>query len=117
MVGFVNGLPLVFIELKATHARLEDAYNKNLRDYKESIPQLFWYIAFVILSKGSRSRIGTMSASWEHCAEWKKINSEGEKGVVSLGTMIRGTCARYVDIGGYEAPAPGELQSRCKTQI
>ncbi|MGI8554469.1 MAG: type I restriction endonuclease, partial [Dehalococcoidia bacterium] len=42
LVGFVNGLPLVFIELKAVHRRLEDAYRNNLTDYKDAIPQLFW---------------------------------------------------------------------------
>lgn len=63
LVGFVNGIPLLFVELKATHARLEDAYNKNLRDYKDTIPQFFWYNTFIILSNGSRSRIGSMSAS------------------------------------------------------
>ncbi|WP_258359445.1 type I restriction endonuclease subunit R [Moorella sulfitireducens] len=94
LVGFVNGIPLVFIELKATHRRLEDAYNRNLRDYKGTIPQVFWYNGFIILSNGSQSRIGSMSAAWEHFAEWKKINSEGEEGIVSLETIIRGTCAR-----------------------
>ena len=100
LVGFVNGIPLVFIELKATHARLETAYTGNLSDYKSTIPQLFWYNALIVLSNGSRSRIGSMTASWEHFAEWKKINSEGEKGVVSLETMIRGTCdkARLLDL-------------------
>lgn len=94
LVGFVNGIPLVFMELKASHARLETAYAGNLSDYKHAIPQLFWYNALVILSNGSRSRLGSMTASWEHFAEWKKINSEGEKGVVSLETMIRGTCEK-----------------------
>ncbi|MCK4736357.1 MAG: type I restriction endonuclease subunit R, partial [Methanophagales archaeon] len=42
LVGFVNGLPLIFIELKATHKRLENAYRDNLADYKNTIPQLFW---------------------------------------------------------------------------
>jgi type I restriction enzyme R subunit len=100
LVGFVNGLPLVFIELKASHKRLEDAYNHNLRDYKDTTPQVFWYNAFIILSNGSQSRIGSMTAEWEHFAEWKKINSEGEQGVVSLETMIRGTCepSRLLDI-------------------
>ncbi len=100
LVGFVNGIPLVFVELKASHARLESAYTGNLTDYKHAIPQLFWYNAFIILSNGSRSRIGSMTASWEHFAEWKKINSEGEEGVVSLETMIRGTCdrARLLDL-------------------
>jgi type I restriction enzyme R subunit len=94
LVGFVNGLPLLLIELKASHKRLEDAYRKNLRDYKNTIPQLFWYNAFIILSNGSRTVVGTATAGWEHFAEWKKINSEGEEGVVSLDTVIRGTCER-----------------------
>jgi type I restriction enzyme R subunit len=100
LVGFVNGLPLVFIELKASHKRLEDAYNKNLRDYKDTIPLVFWFNAFIILSNGSQSRIGTLTADWEHFTEWKKINREGERGVVSLETMIRGTCerARLLDL-------------------
>jgi type I restriction enzyme R subunit len=38
LVGFVNGLPLIFIELKAAHKRLENAYRDNLRDYKDTIP-------------------------------------------------------------------------------
>ena len=100
LVGFVNGLPLVFIELKASHKRLENAYRNNLRDYKNTIPQIFWYNAFIILSNGSESKIGSITASWEHFAEWKKINSEGEEGRVSLETMIRGTCekCRLLDI-------------------
>ena len=49
LVGFVNGLPLVLIELKATHRRLETAYTDNLRDYKDTIPQLFWPNALIIL--------------------------------------------------------------------
>jgi type I restriction enzyme, R subunit len=53
LVGFVNGVPLVFVELKATHRRLQAAYQDNLRDYKDTIPQLFWYNALIILSNGS----------------------------------------------------------------
>lgn len=100
LVGFVNGLLLVFIELKASHKRMEHAYRDNLRDYKNSIPQIFWYNSFIILSNGSQSKIGSMTAEWEHFAEWKKINSEGEEGIVSLDTMIRGTCepAHLLDI-------------------
>ena len=92
LVGFVNGIPLVFIELKASHRRLENAFQDNLRDYKNTIPQLFWYNAFIILSNGSGSRIGSITSEWEHFSEWKRINEEGENGIVSLETMIRGTC-------------------------
>lgn len=94
LLGFVNGLPLIFIELKATHRRLENAFRNNLRDYKSTIPQLFWYNAFIILSNGSESKIGTMSAALDHFNEWKRINDESETGVVSLDTLITGTCEK-----------------------
>ncbi len=100
LIGFVNGIPLVFIELKASHKRLEDAYTKNLRDYRTTIPQIFWFNAFIILSNGSEGRIGATTAPWEHFASWKKINDEGEEGVISLETLLRGTCepGRLLDI-------------------
>lgn len=94
LVGFVNGLPLIFIELKAVHKKLENAFKDNLTDYKDTIPQIFWYNAAIILSNGSESRVGTISAAFEHFSEWKKINSEGEEGVVSLETIIKGTCEK-----------------------
>lgn len=100
LVGFVNGLPLVFIELKAHYRRIDLAYSGNLRDYKQTIPQLFRYNAIIILSNGSQSRIGTITAAWEHFAEWKKIDSEGEVGIIALDTMVRGTCTptRLLDL-------------------
>ncbi|MGA7222395.1 MAG: type I restriction endonuclease subunit R [Candidatus Acidiferrales bacterium] len=100
LIGFVNGLPLVFIELKASHKSLENAYKYNLSDYRTTIPQIFWHNALIILSNGSKSRVGSMTAGWEHFAEWKKINDEGEEGLVSLETMIRGVCepSRLLDL-------------------
>jgi type I restriction enzyme R subunit len=100
LVGFVNGLPLLFIELKATHRRLETAFTGNLRDYKDTIPHLFWPNALIILSNGSQSRVGSVTAGWEHFAEWKKIGSEDEAGRVSLETMLRGVCdpSRFLDL-------------------
>jgi type I restriction enzyme, R subunit len=92
LIGFVNGLPLLFIELKASHRVLENAYKFNLSDYRTTIPQVFWYNGVIMLSNGSKSRIGSITAGWEHFAEWKKINDEGEEGRVSLETMIRGVC-------------------------
>ena len=92
LVGFVNGIPLVFIELKAVHKNLQNAFNDNIRDYKYAIPQIFWYNAFILISNGTNSKIGTISAEWEHFSDWKKINKEGEEGVISLDTIIRGTC-------------------------
>jgi type I restriction enzyme R subunit len=94
LIGFVNGIPLVFIELKASHKKLELAYEKNLSDYKDTIPQVFWYNGFIILSNGSKAKIGSMTAGFEHFAEWKKIDEEKEPGVISLETMVRGTCEK-----------------------
>ncbi len=94
LIGFVNGLPLIFIELKKSHGKLENAYKHNLKDYKNTIPHLFWYNAFIILSNGSEAKIGSITAGWEHFADWKRINDEGEQGIVSLETMIRGTCEK-----------------------
>jgi type I restriction enzyme, R subunit len=90
LLGFVNGLPLLFIELKAAHRNIENAYKDNLRDYKTSIPQLFIPNALVILSNGSETRIGTLTAEWEHFFDWKKISDEEEQGVISLEAVLRG---------------------------
>lgn len=100
LLGFVNGLPLVFIELKGVDKKVKAAYTDNLTDYKDTIPQLFWYNALILLSNGTDSRVGSLTSSWEHFAEWKKINSEGEEGVVSLETVLRGICdhERLLDI-------------------
>lgn len=100
LVGFVNGLPLIFIELKASHKKLENAFTDNLSDYKDTIPQIFWFNAFIILSNASEAKVGTITADWDYFNEWKKINSEGEQGVVSLETMIKGLCEknRFLDI-------------------
>lgn len=100
LIGFVNGLPLVFIELKASHKNLLTAYKNNLSDYKKTIPQLFVFNQIIILSNGVQSKVGSISSQWEHFAEWKKIESEKEKRRVSLEVVIRGVCEqnRLLDI-------------------
>ena len=100
LIGFVNGLPLVLIELKASHKNLRNAYQENIRDYKDTIPQLFWHNAFIIISNGIETKVGTLTSAYEHFNEWKKIKSEDEEGRVSLETVIKGTCepARLLDI-------------------
>lgn len=95
VVLFVNGIPLVFIELKVSHRNIRHAYDDNLRDYRDTIGHIFWFNAFVILSNGSDTKVGSTYAPWDHFAEWKKINSEGDVGVISLETALRGTCDRY----------------------
>ena len=100
LIGFVNGLPLIFIELKKAHGKIKDAHDGNLKDYKNTIPQLFWYNALTILSNGSEAKIGSVTSGWEHFNDWKRINTEGEQGVISLETLIRGTCQkdRFLDL-------------------
>ena len=97
-IGFINGLPLVLMEFKRIDKNLYDAYNDNIRDYKDTIPHLFWYNAFIILSNGSESRVGSLTARWEHFTEWKRIESEDEQGdrpeVISLETILKGICDR-----------------------
>jgi type I restriction enzyme R subunit len=94
LVGFVNGIPLVFIELKASHHDLKEAYDKNLRDYRDTIPHLFVPNGFLMLSNGSESKVGTITSGWEFFSEWKKVGSENEEGFVSLETVIRATCTK-----------------------
>jgi type I restriction enzyme R subunit len=100
LVGFVNGIPLLFVELKAAHKQIQTAFTGNLTDYKDTIPQLFWFNAFIILSNGSEAKVGSITSDWGHFNDWKKINSEGEEGVISLETALRGTCEpiRFLDI-------------------
>lgn len=92
VVGFVNGIPLVFFELKAHHTDLRQAYTDNLTDYKDAIPHLFFSNAFIILSNGTDARVGTITSPYKFFLEWKRIEEEQE-GEVSLDTILRGTCA------------------------
>ncbi|MGO2322513.1 type I restriction endonuclease subunit R [Vibrio casei] len=100
LIGFINGLPIVFIELKASHKNLLSAYKNNLADYKNTIPKLFTYNQIIILSNGVQSKVGSISSQWEHFAEWKKVESEKEERRVSLEVVIRGVCEqnRLLDI-------------------
>ncbi|MES2304286.1 MAG: type I restriction endonuclease subunit R [Gemmatimonadota bacterium] len=91
LVGFVNGLPLVFIELKQPAVPLKSAFDDNLRDYRgQSIPQLFHPNAFILLSNGSETKVGTLTSEWEHFFDWKRVADEGEVGKVSLERTLRG---------------------------
>lgn len=100
LLGFVNGIPLLFVELKATHKTLKAAFDDNLTDYRTVIPQLFTYNSVLMLSNGSQTVVGSTFSPWEHLFEWKRINDEGEKGVVSLETAIKGigVPSRLLDI-------------------
>lgn len=93
IVGFVNGIPLVFFELKANHTNLRNAYTENISDYKDTIPHVFHSNAFIILSNGTDAKVGTITSPYKYFLEWKRITEE-EEGVVSLDTILRGTCSK-----------------------
>jgi len=93
IVGFVNGIPLVFFELKAHHTDLRNAFTDNLTDYKDTIPHIFHSNAFIILSNGTDARVGTVTSPYKFFTDWKRIE-EDDEGIVSLDTMLRGTCDR-----------------------
>lgn len=92
IVGFVNGIPLVFMELKAPQVDHRHAYGDNLTHYREAIPQLFWFNGVTILSNGLETKVGSFSAPWDHFGEWKRVSSEDEPPSTSIETAIRGVC-------------------------
>ena len=93
IVGFVNGLPLLFIELKRSDVDVENAYTDNYTDYLDTIPHLFYYNAFLMLSNGLEAKVGTLGSKYEFFHEWKRLAEEDE-GSVALETMLRGICKK-----------------------
>ena len=93
VIGFVNGIPLVFFELKAHHTDLRNAYTDNITDYKDAIPTVFHCNAFIVLSNGTDAKVGTITSPYKFYLDWKRI-TEAEEGIVSLDTMLRGTCSK-----------------------
>lgn len=91
IVGFVNGIPLLFVELKKNTVDMQDAYTNNYTDYLDTIPHLFYYNAFLMLSNGVESKVGTLGSKYEFFHDWKRLN-EQETGSVALETMLRGIC-------------------------
>ena len=99
IVGFVNGIPLLFIELKRPDIDVRNAYEDNYKDYLDAIPQLFYYNAFVMLSNGLEAKVGTVGSKYEFFHEWKRL-AEDEKGSVAFETMLLGICKKenFIDL-------------------
>lgn len=93
IVGFVNGIPLLFVELKKNTIDVQNAYEDNYTDYQDTIPHLFYYNAFLILSNGLEAKVGTLGSKYEFFHEWKRLD-EKEQGSVALETMLRGICKK-----------------------
>ena len=75
---YVNGLPLVFIELKNSNVKLRAAFDDNLTTYKAEIPQLFVANALCLLSNGIETKVGSLTAQWEHFFAWLRVDDEKE---------------------------------------
>ena len=99
VVGFVNGLPLLFMELKNIHRNIRRAYDENLADYKDTIPHIFHHNAFVVLGNGVDAQIGSYTAPYEFFREWKRLD-EAELGVVDMETLLKGVCTKsnFIDL-------------------
>lgn len=99
IVCFVNGIPLVFMELKNVHKDIKAAYEQNFADYKDTIPHLFYHNAFIVLGNGVDAKIGSVSSKFEHFNDWKRLHEDGP-GVVDMETLLKGTCfkANLMDI-------------------
>jgi type I restriction enzyme R subunit len=101
LVCFVNGLPLVFIELKAVYKNIRAGFDGNLRDYMDEsvIAHAFHHNAFLIVSNGDRARYGSITSEWEHFNEWKRLD-ESDKGSVDAKVLLNGMLAqdRLLDI-------------------
>lgn len=93
IVGFVNGLPLLFMELKNISKDIRAAYEMNFKDYKDTIPHLFHHNAIVILANGVDAKIGSVTSRFEHFHEWKRL-AENERGAVDMETLLRGVCEK-----------------------
>lgn len=94
VVLFVNGLPLVVIELKNPEDEKADVYTayKQFQTYKQDIPALFHYNAVLVASDGLDAKAGSLSADWGRFAEWKSRGSgkEDKKTVPQIETLIAG---------------------------
>lgn len=100
LVLFVNGIPLVVMEFKEPNEPVKTAYDDNLTDYRDTVPQLFIPNCFILLSNGSEAKVGSTYAPFEFFNDWKVIDAHGARGAVALETALRGTCdpARLLDL-------------------
>lgn len=102
IILYINGIPLVFIELKNSNVQIKAAYNDNLTNYRKDIPQLFQYNAICILSNAIETKVGSMTAGWEYFFNWLRVDDVTEKidrkDIANKGTslerVVLGLCDR-----------------------
>lgn len=93
IVGFINGLPLLFMELKNVNKDIRAAFEQNFLDYKDTVPHLFHHNALVVLANGVDAKLGSVTSRFEHFHEWKRL-AEDQLGVVAMETLLKGVCAK-----------------------
>lgn len=91
IIGFVNGLPLLFIECKNIHRNLKAAFEQNFSDYLDTVPHLFHHNAIVLFGNGEQAKIGAITGRWDHFNEWKRL-AEDSPGAVDMETLLKGVC-------------------------
>jgi len=103
IVLFVNGIPLVVIELKnpaKEETTIRDAYNQ-IQTYKKEIPSLFRTNELIVISDGYESKAGSLSANWERFTPWRTIEGEilANQSILSLEVLFRGILepSRFLD--------------------
>lgn len=93
VVLFLNGLPVVVIELKGTESgTLKGAFNQ-IETYKAQIPDLFRTNAFSVISEGITARYGSLSADLDRFMRWRTIDGEeviGDTSALALQVLMRG---------------------------
>lgn len=88
-----NNYFLAVKELKSHTVNVQNAYDDNYTDYLDTIPHLFYYNAFLMLSDGTEAKVGTLGSKYEFFHEWKRL-AEEDQGSVALETMLRGICKK-----------------------
>ena len=99
LVGFVNGIPLLLIECKAPNKPLADAYEANFRDYRDTLPALFPFNGFVVLTNGISASMGAAYAPLDKFAPWPRLTEDAPESN-SPETLLRAACApaRLLDL-------------------
>lgn len=100
LIIFINGFPMIFIELKNSNIPVKNAYDINLKNYLKDIPYLFNYNQICVLSNGMETRLGSFAAGYEFFFEWLKVENEKEnpdrkairENFTSLEYFIAGLC-------------------------
>lgn len=89
---FVNGIPLVLMEFKHPNEDVKKGFDDNITDNRDTIPQLFVPNLFVLVSNGSKAKVGSTYSRWEFFGDWKVTDAKGARGKIALETALRGTC-------------------------